>query len=80
MLSKGGKIEYKCPFCHYTGIERVYVNPTWAVLLREGEHWTDKEWDEYVRMDSNHGECSGCNSWFPWSDREKHSLKKRKEK
>ena len=66
MLSKGGKIEYLCPFCNSTDIKYVYAKEeAWAILLE-------------VPVNFAHGQCNECDNWFYWTDRIKNSLKEKK--
>lgn len=76
MLSKGGKIEWSCPYCKSTDIRYGHVRPVMAALMRPvaGE-FTDKEWEEGIRLEDDHGECDNCGHWFWWNERIKTSLK-----
>ena len=67
MLSKGGKIEYFCPYCDDTDIvPRKELGDSFALII---DPWLLK---------FNSGWCRTCKQGFPWARRIKISLKRGK--
>lgn len=75
MLSKGGQIEYSCPYCTDTDITHEHIPKSFAALLPE----TDIRWNNEWCQTSNYGHCNACDMWFGWTYRHKKSLKTGKE-